>query len=296
MNNNMDNTRKTSAHTPEVHEQERLHRSIRRSGGAILASGIVGLDGCAFVENHAVVGSAITNTVSVSLLFVDFVNNTLLCDDNSLFLEWNDSSSFELACESCAEDCNNCTVETPNRGQECQPVLEHTTSDAANGGIESLNLQQGFWRSSGTSRDIRECYESSACVGGTEGYCSEGYEGPLCAVCADGYTAALGYACSQCNKERRSATIAVAAVVLVVVVAILVQGLRFLGTYAGRTVAGESVLSRDRTGVQPQFIGARASQALKVVVVSWQIVTQAKISALDGTPAAVSEDVEQSRY
>ena len=94
-------------------------------------------------------------------------------------------------------------------------------------------------------------------------------------MCADDYSGGLGYACSQCNEERRSATIAVAAVVLVAVVAIVAQGLRFLGTYAGRTVAGEAVLSGNQTGVQSLFTGARASQALKVVVVSWQIVTQA---------------------
>ena len=69
-----------------------LHAS-GRSGGAVLASGIVGLDDCAFVENHAVVGSAVMNTVSVSLSFVDFVNNTLLCDNPGLFLDWNDVSA-----------------------------------------------------------------------------------------------------------------------------------------------------------------------------------------------------------
>ncbi|CAN0368442.1 unnamed protein product, partial [Laminaria digitata] len=59
----------------------------------------------------------------------------------------------------------------------CRSTLEHTTSFGANGTLESLTLQQGYWRNSPTSKDIRECYETSACVGGTEGYCEEGYKG-----------------------------------------------------------------------------------------------------------------------
>lgn len=66
-----------------------------RSGGAILASGIVSLEYCVFVGNQAGVGSAVTNTVSVSFSFVDFINNTRLCDDSALFLDWNDVSELE---------------------------------------------------------------------------------------------------------------------------------------------------------------------------------------------------------
>lgn len=69
-------------------------------------------------------------------------------------------------------------MENPNRVQQCYPVMEHATSPHADGALETLTLQQGFWRTSPTSKDIRECYKNSACVGGTEGYCNEGYEGP----------------------------------------------------------------------------------------------------------------------
>ena len=88
------------------------------------------------------------------------------------------TSSFATACESCPIDCQNCTVENPNRVQQCRSVIEHTTSSGANGALESLTLQQGFWRSSLTSKEILQCYESSACVGGTEEYCNDGYQGP----------------------------------------------------------------------------------------------------------------------
>lgn len=75
-------------------------------------------------------------------------------------------------------------MENPNRVQQCQPVMDYATSLEANGTLESLSIQQGFWRSSGTSKEIRECYEESACVGGTGSYCQEGYQGPReCRVC-----------------------------------------------------------------------------------------------------------------
>jgi len=94
------------------------------------------------------------------------------------------NSAFAVACEGCTGDCYNCTVGNPNRVQECKPVPEHTTSLDANGSLESLTLRQGFWRSYRLSKEIRACYEASACVGGTETYCREGYQGPReCRIC-----------------------------------------------------------------------------------------------------------------
>lgn len=66
----------------------------RRSGGAILVSGIVNLDHCVLEGNRAGIGSAITNAVSASLSFVDFINNTLLCHDTRHFLDWDHVSGL----------------------------------------------------------------------------------------------------------------------------------------------------------------------------------------------------------
>ena len=95
------------------------------------------------------------------------------------------------------------------------------------------------------------------------------------AVCADDYTSTLGYVCTQCNVGRRNAAITVAAVVLAALIAMVAHGLKFLGTYGGQTAAGEVVPTENAAGVQLVLIGARASQALKAVVVSWPLVTQA---------------------
>lgn len=70
----------------------RAIRSTGRSGGALLASGVVSLHDCLLLANHASVGAAVTNTVTVAFSFVQFINNTLWCDDRALFLDWNDVS------------------------------------------------------------------------------------------------------------------------------------------------------------------------------------------------------------
>ncbi|CAN0383488.1 unnamed protein product, partial [Laminaria digitata] len=44
--------------------------------------------------------------------------------------------------------------------------------------LESLHLQTGYWRSSDASKEIRECYEEAACIGGERGLCASGYKGP----------------------------------------------------------------------------------------------------------------------
>lgn len=85
-----------------------------------------------------------------------------------------------MACHDClAEaDCENCVVRNRDEVQVCEPVLAHTVSPSANGTLQSLELQEGFWRISSTSKDVRECYEADACVGGVEPYCAAGYTGP----------------------------------------------------------------------------------------------------------------------
>ena len=89
-------------------------------------------------------------------------------------------SAYSKACHDCEaeEDCNNCTVHNGDEVQVCEPVLDHTTSLSRDGTLQSLELEEGFWRSSPISKDIRECYEEEACVGGTYDYCAEGYTGP----------------------------------------------------------------------------------------------------------------------
>jgi len=41
-----------------------------------------------FYGNRASLGPALSNTASVTLNNTEFINNTLLCDDETLFLDW----------------------------------------------------------------------------------------------------------------------------------------------------------------------------------------------------------------
>lgn len=87
-------------------------------------------------------------------------------------------SAYDVACDSCPVEGNNCTLPYYDNVQLCEPVLENTGSISPHGTLETLDLKPGYWRSSNTSRDIRECYEAAACVGGQQGLCASGYEGP----------------------------------------------------------------------------------------------------------------------
>lgn len=73
--------------------------------------------------------------------------------------------------------------------------MEHTTSPNVNGTLETLELEPGYWRSSTTSREIKECYETDSCVGGTEEYCAVGYDGPCECECSE----PLGSASVRCE-------------------------------------------------------------------------------------------------
>ena len=100
---------------------------------------------------------------------------------------------------------------------------------------------------------------------------------PVCAVCEDGYTAGLGRTCSECSAERRSATITAGAILVAVVVAAVVRGLKALGTGIRQSTAIESFFSGNVSGDGPR---AKARQSLKIIVVSWQIITQASSVSL----------------
>lgn len=98
-----------------------------------------------------------------------------------------DSAEYEMACDSCPELCDDCWVHY-NHVQTCEPVPAHTNSPAAGGTLYTLHLDHGYWRYSVTSKEILQCYEASACVGGivaiggtladVDEYCGEGYTGP----------------------------------------------------------------------------------------------------------------------
>lgn len=100
----------------------------------------------------------------------------------------------------------------------------------------------------------------------------------VCAVCADGYTSGIGYSCSKCTSGHRAATIAVISVLLLAVVLIAVAfGVRQLRSGSARASAGgggATAASRGLARAGSRLKRSGVAQTVKIVVVSWQIITQ----------------------
>ncbi|CAN0108566.1 unnamed protein product, partial [Ascophyllum nodosum] len=71
--------------------------------------------------------------------------------------------------------------------------------------LKTLDLMSGFYRTSYKSREVLECYREEACVGGSDAgsYCAEGYAGPYCAVCDEGYVSGFQYSCHSCQGSDK---------------------------------------------------------------------------------------------
>lgn len=64
----------------------------------------------------------------------------------------------------------------------CTAEYEHSTSVGLGVTLQTLDIEDGYWRATNTSRgsDILPCYNEGACGGGvtdSAGYCAEGYTG-----------------------------------------------------------------------------------------------------------------------
>ena len=93
-----------------------------------------------------------------------------------------------------------------------------------------------------------------------------------CAVCSDGYTAELGFACSRCSDSRGG---------LVLAAVLGVVALLALAAVVSHVTSGEAGRGgKNLVGRLTQYIPL---QSLKIVVVAWQILTQVSPMASDGT-------------
>lgn len=90
--------------------------------------------------------------------------------------------------------------------------------------VDDLNVASGFWRPLITSIDIRECpLGSTACIGGQNlSLCQPNYEGPLCAICSEGYFS-NGAGCDRCEDPNLTSFAPLIAALSTVVVLLLVS-------------------------------------------------------------------------
>ena len=89
--------------------------------------------------------------------------------------------------------------------------------------VVNLNVSKGFWRTDNSSSTVLPCLSPDHCLGGPnpEDQSKEWHEGPLCAVCEDGY-ASIGsgsfLSCTSCEDGDKNVTIAVGVITFFVLI------------------------------------------------------------------------------
>ena len=93
------------------------------------------------------------------------------------------SCRFNVVCARCSNggDCvpDNVAIDDETvPGCRTIPTGVHTSSTGIT--LADFNLKKGYYRDSNASPLILECYQPSACTGGTDAtdYCAPGYKGP----------------------------------------------------------------------------------------------------------------------
>ena len=103
-----------------------------------------------------------------------------------------------------------------------------------------------------------------------------------CAVCDEGYASGFRYTCHSCEGPDKWAAIGGAVAVLVVVVPVIALGVAHLVGVADRPIYGKNgKWERRVSNFRDRLIRVIPVTAIKIVLVSWQIITQVKFVALD---------------
>jgi hypothetical protein len=172
--------------------------------------------------------------------------------------------------------------------------LDEVVSDAtrcteclSKDGVEScygadIVLTQGYWRRHAYSEAVLRCLEDvDGCAGGNaagDASCRQGYEGPLCSVCADGYYLSDAR-CQPCTDSDRLAPasmlyVALAAAVLTAVLAVLFY--KSSRMYSGDT---SSVWESLYNVVSWLIDELRSLQSqIKILITTFQICTTVHVS------------------
>eukprot|EP00903_Cladosiphon_okamuranus_P007092 g6891.t2 len=260
------------------------------SGGAYLHSGVnVDLERCTFVENQAgEEGPAVLSLgIAENVSEVVFDSNTFYCSSGTYGYEMASSDPevsgtcrFDVVCSRCALSCED-TPTSVNVLDDtvvptCQPIMTGVQGGTPGLTLRTLELKRGYYRTSSVSKEVLECYQEDACVGGNDAseYCALGYRDAYCAVCEEGYGSGYQYRCSSCvGRDKRSAVATAAAVLVMAVIFIglvITDLVRVMDEEASNAIScNKRVFScRDR------IVKAVPLTAIKIILVSWQIVTQ----------------------
>ncbi|CAM9486398.1 unnamed protein product [Discosporangium mesarthrocarpum] len=173
-------------------------------------------------------------------------------------------------------ECFQCITELINpEGVDCQ-------DEGAL--LQTLQVKDGFWRATLTSKHIRQCFSSGACVGGNnvvsvEDYCRDGYTGPYCSVCDEGWSHGVSHTCHECTSAFRAGMLALLSVVVVIMVVLVYILMSDLMSNPALTDLIES------RSVVVGLIRKVPFHKLKIPIVVCQIITQyASITAIEFPP------------
>jgi len=131
--------------------------------------------------------------------------------------------------------------------------------------LETLRVLPGFWRSGDSSKDVRACTVTEACIGGnatTDGYCRDGHEGPYCNLCEGGWAKdALGL-CLECTPSKGDVVVTL---LLMVVGAVVLFGLNYaLNKKVFKT--NPRLKKSLKTGLKILFVSYQILAALPTIV------------------------------
>ncbi|CAM9749701.1 unnamed protein product [Ectocarpus sp. 4 AP-2014] len=251
------------------------------NGGALRIGGHAELHDCNMVANYARVGPALFLVGGSTLELngnTSLHDNEVMCDYGTYRL---DTAIQESTDEVFNTMCHNCgrastTYRSGSRSTDsgftstCEAPPDHTYTIGENNTLDTLIIAWGYWRATNESGIILPCYNADACTGGETGaadFCATGYNGPYCAVCGSDYVPSFAHTCTRCSSSRREGFVAVT--IVGAVVAAIAIGVIF-----------ECMISieveGDTTGcfLYRRVLRAVPVQALKIIVVVWQISTQ----------------------
>ncbi|CAM9695055.1 unnamed protein product, partial [Ascophyllum nodosum] len=150
-----------------------------------------------FIENISGLdgGPAVSNIGYVSNVTTSYFHDNVFNCENQMFLSFNKSIDlFETVCNGCPDVCAGCSFGQEQRSPTCtylsEAGVEHATSEGGATTLWEIRIHEGYWRSTNTSTDVYECFNTKACAGGLTGasnFCLSGYEGPYCSVCSKNY-------------------------------------------------------------------------------------------------------------
>ena len=103
-----------------------------------------------------------------------------------------------------------------------------------------------------------------------------------CAACPEGYGSGFQYSCHSCQGSDKWAGIGGAVAVLVVGMVVVSLGVAYLVGVVGRPISERSGMWERRVfNFRDGLLRAIPFTAIKIVLVSWQIITQVKLVAFD---------------